>query len=115
MAKSNKPIVWGLFAAGGTVSAFVLPALIFVTGLAVPLGIFSGDALSYDRVHPFVSHWFVSLVLFGVITLSLWHAAHRIRITLHDFGLHHDGVLGVILYLAAGLFTIATYFALSAL
>ena len=27
MAKSNKPIFWGLFAAGGTLAAFLAPAL----------------------------------------------------------------------------------------
>ncbi len=113
MAKSNKPIVWGLFAAGGTVSAFVLPALIFVTGLAVPLGIFGDDALSHERIYPFVSHWFVSLVLFGVIVLSIWHAAHRIRITLHDFGMRGDGMIGTVAYFAAGMFTLGTFFALS--
>jgi fumarate reductase subunit D len=31
MAKSNKPIFWGLFAAGGTVTAFVTPALVLIT------------------------------------------------------------------------------------
>ena len=35
MAKSNKPIVWGPFAAGGTVTAFVTPVLILLTLLEV--------------------------------------------------------------------------------
>ena len=48
MAKSNKPIVWGLFAAGGTVTAFVTPVMIFVTGLAVPLGIMNPDILAME-------------------------------------------------------------------
>ncbi len=34
MAKSNKPIVWGLFAGGGTVTAFMTPVLIVLTLLA---------------------------------------------------------------------------------
>ena len=34
MAKSNKPIVWGPFAAGGTLTAFLTPALIALTLLA---------------------------------------------------------------------------------
>jgi fumarate reductase subunit D len=33
MAKSNKPVVWGLFAAGGTVTAFLTPALVLLTML----------------------------------------------------------------------------------
>ena len=31
MAKSNKPIIWGLFAAGGTVTAFITPVLVLLT------------------------------------------------------------------------------------
>lgn len=108
MAKSNKPIVWGLFAAGGTVTAFVTPVLIFVTGLAVPLGIMSPDTLSYDRIHGFLDNWFWKLVMFGIIFVSLWHAAHRMRITFHDFGVRADLLLAAILYAMAGLGTLAS-------
>jgi len=31
MPKSNKPIVWGFFAAGGTLTAFVTPVLVVLT------------------------------------------------------------------------------------
>ena len=34
MAKSNKPIVWGPFAAGGTLTAFLTPVLVTLTLLA---------------------------------------------------------------------------------
>ena len=51
MAKSHKPIVWGPFAAGGTFAAFFTPVLILITGILVPLGLLSGDALSYARAH----------------------------------------------------------------
>ena len=34
MAKSNKPIVWGPFAAGGTITALLTPVLIVLTLLA---------------------------------------------------------------------------------
>ena len=39
MKRSNKPIFWSLFGAGGMLSALVGPGLIYVTGIAVPLGI----------------------------------------------------------------------------
>ena len=39
MAKSNKPIVWSLFAGGGLLAAFLVPVLIFITGIAAPLGL----------------------------------------------------------------------------
>ena len=41
----------------------------------------------------------------GVITLFLWHAAHRLRVTLHDFGLRQDAVVAVVVYTVAALGT----------
>ena len=49
MAVSNKPIVWGPFAAGGTLTAFITPALILLT-LLVALG-HAPALLAYDRLH----------------------------------------------------------------
>jgi fumarate reductase subunit D len=37
-ARTNEPIFWSLFGAGGVVVAFVLPMLILLTGIAYPLG-----------------------------------------------------------------------------
>lgn len=107
MAKSNKPMVWGLFAAGGTVTAFFTPVMVFVTGLAVPLGFMDPEILAYERMHAFLGNWFWKLVLFGILFLSLWHAAHRLRITAHDFGLRTDGLNAAILYVLAALGTLA--------
>lgn len=99
MAKSNKPIVWGLFAAGGTVTAFVIPALVLVT-LLPALGVMP-ELLAYDSLRAFAGHWLGKLVLFAVIFLSLWHAAHRLRVTLHDFGVRADLLVAIAVYLAA--------------
>lgn len=101
MAKSNKPIVWLPFAAGGTLAAFVLPALILLTLLA-GLG-FEVSIFSFENMHALVANWFAKLVLMGVILLSLWHAAHRLRITLHDFGVRADGLVATMLYALAAL------------
>ncbi len=106
MAKSNKPIFWGLFAAGGTVTAFVTPALVLVTLFAAMK--FSPDMFTYDHMHAFAAHWLGKLIIFGVILLSLWHAAHRLRVTLHDFGVRADGAVAVIVYSIAGLGTLMT-------
>lgn len=108
MAKSNKPIFWGLFAAGGTITAFVTPALVLVTLFAAMR--FSPDMFTYDSLHPFAAHWLGKLIIFGIILLSLWHAAHRLRVTVHDFGLRADGIVAVIVYSVAGLGTIMTLF-----
>ena len=105
MAKSNKPIVWGLFAAGGTVAAFIMPAVVALTLLAA-LG-HAPAILSYDRLHAFAAHWAGKAALFGVVFLALWHSAHRLRITLHDFGVRCDTAVATLAYLAAAAGTVA--------
>ncbi len=107
MAKSNKPIVWSLFAGGGMLSAFVTPVLIFVTGLAVPLGLMSLDSLSYDRMLVLAQNPVGKIVLFAVIFLPLWHAAHRLLTTLHDVGLPKGRIAMTACYGAAALGSIA--------
>lgn len=103
MAKSNKPIIWSLFAGGGMLAAFLIPAMIFITGLAVPMGLLSEDALDYDRMLALARNPIGKLVLFAVIFLLLWHAAHRLRMTLHDLGLHSGRVAIFACYGAAAL------------
>lgn len=98
MAKSNKPLVWGPFAAGGTISAFLTPALIVLTLLAA-LG-YPPALLSYEALRAFASHWIVKLALAGIIGLSLWSAAHRLRITLYDLGVRADALVAAVLYAA---------------
>lgn len=103
MAKSNKPIVWSLFAAGGTLAAFLAPVLVLLFLLAA-MGRVPG-ILSYQGLHAFAGHWMGKLALFGVIALFLWHAAHRLRVTLHDFGLRQDTIVAVTVYLVAAIGT----------
>jgi len=99
MAKSNKPIVWGPFAAGGTLTAFLTPALMLLTLLAA-LG-HAPDLLAYERLHAFASHWLAKVALAGVVFLSLWSAAHRLRITCYDLGIRADTVVATIVYAGA--------------
>lgn len=96
MAISSKPIVWGPFAVGGTLTAFVTPALILLTLLA-GLG-HAPDLLAYDRLHAFAGHWLAKLALAGVVFLSLWSAAHRLRITSCDLGIRADTMVATIVY-----------------
>ncbi|MGE5128956.1 MAG: fumarate reductase subunit FrdD [Sphingomonadaceae bacterium] len=105
MAKSNKPIVWGPFAAGGTLTAFLTPALVLLTLLA-GLG-HAPDLFSYDRMHAFAAHWLVKLGIVIVVFLSLWSAAHRLRITCYDLGLRADKPVAALVYLVAVLGTAA--------
>ena len=99
MAKSNKPVVWFPFAAGGTVIAFFIPVIVLITFLAalghVPAG------LSYENMHAFARGGLGKLIIFGVVGLSLWSSAHRLRCTCYDFGLRADTLAATVLYVAA--------------
>jgi fumarate reductase subunit D len=104
--RSNEPLFWSLFGAGGVAAALALPALILVTGIAVPLGIMPADAMSYERMTAFVGSWFGKLFVFGVISLTFWHAFHRIYHSLHDLGVHAG--LGFFKVLAYGIAFVGT-------
>lgn len=112
MSQSNKPIIWGLFAAGGTLAAFVLPALILITCFAVPLGLSSTEVLSYERVLGLLQHTLSKLATFAVLFLVIWHAAHRMRITAHDLGIRNDTLSMIICYGIAAAGTILAAIAL---
>ena len=99
MARSNKPIVWGPFAAGGTLTAFLTPALVLVTLLAA-LG-FAPEILTYERLHAFAAHWLAKVAIAGVVFLSLWSAAHRLRITCYDLGIRADTLVATLVYALA--------------
>jgi fumarate reductase subunit D len=99
MAKSHKPVVWFPFAAGGTVIAFCIPVIVVLTFLAA-LG-HEPAGLSYERMHAFASHGLGKLIIFGVVALSLWSSAHRLRCTFYDFGVRADTLVATTLYSAA--------------
>ena len=87
MARSNEPIWWSLFSAGGVVSALLVPILVIITGIIIPLHLVDGEPLAYDRMYGAVSHPVTKLFLFALIALPLFHWAHRFRFTLIDVGL----------------------------
>ena len=108
MAIAKKAFVWGLFAAGGTATAFIFPALIALF-MIVALGIVP-EGLQYENLHDFATNWVGKLVLFIVISLSLWHAAHRLRVVFHDFGVRKDRLIANAVYLVALIGTVLTVF-----
>jgi fumarate reductase subunit D len=99
MARSNKPIVWGPFAAGGTLTAFLTPALVLLALLAA-LG-HAPDLLDYGRLHALAGHWLAKLGVAGIVFLSLWSAAHRLRITCYDLGIRADVLVATVVYAVA--------------
>jgi len=93
MAKSNEPVWWVLFAAGGVVAAVFVPILIIIVGIGMPLGWIDPEVFSYERMHVLVAYPLTRLFLFVIMVLPLFHAAHRLRYVMMDLGLKRLGVL----------------------
>src|SRR5215210_6234444 len=107
MAKrSNEPFLWSLFSSGGMIAALVFPILLFLFGLAFPLGWL--EAPSYASLLALVRNPLVRVALFLLCSLPLFHGAHRFRFTLYD-GLqikHLNELIAVVCYGSAILGTI---------
>jgi fumarate reductase subunit D len=116
MKRSNAPIFWSLFGAGGMLSALIGPMLVFITGIAVPMGfLLPRDFLSYPRVLSLAQHWTGKAFLFLVVALFLWHGAHRIFHSLHDLGIRAGAAAKLACYGLAMLTTVVTACALVAI
>ncbi|KKO44477.1 fumarate reductase [Arsukibacterium ikkense] len=89
--RSDEPIWWALFSAGGVCFAVVLPGAILALAILPALGLTTGDSLSYARMADMVYHslWGLAGLAFvaAAICLPLFHAAHRIHHGLHDLQL----------------------------
>ncbi|MGB1270909.1 MAG: fumarate reductase subunit FrdD [Endozoicomonas sp.] len=84
-----EPLLWSLFGAGGTTIAFCFPAIIFIVGLGVPMGIIPVEALSYERMSSFfLESWIGRLALIVALVPSYWACIHRIYHGSHDLGFH---------------------------
>ena len=87
--RSNAPIFWGLFGAGGRLSALFVPMMIFITGIAVPLGfLLPAGTMSYPKMLAFAQNFIGKGFIFAIISLSLWFCVHRVYHSLHEFGIH---------------------------
>ena len=95
--KTNEAFWWSLFSAGGVMAALFVPVIILVIGFVLPF-MMGGDLESqYERMQGLITMWPTRLALFGVIFLSFFHCAHRIRHVLIDFGFRWAGVALLIL------------------
>lgn len=80
--KRLTPILWVLFSAGGTVAALLFPVHLFLTGLAFPLGWL--EPVSRDYALGLLKLPLIRLYFLTLISLPLFHWAHRFRYTLYD-------------------------------
>lgn len=116
MKRSNAPIYWGLFGAGGMLSAVFGPVLVFITGIAVPLGLLlPRDLMSYPRMLAFAQHWVGKGFVFVVIALFIWHAAHRLFHSLHDVGIRTGALAWLLCYGSAIVVTMLAAWSLLAI
>ena len=113
--RQAEPLLWMLFSAGGVVAALVLPMLLFLFGVAFPLGWLTPPA--HVHLVAVIGHSITRLTLIIVCTLSFFHAAHRFRYTLYD-GLqikHLNEVIALLCYggaivgSAASVYLLATF------
>jgi fumarate reductase subunit D len=96
--RSAEPVLWMMFSAGGVVAALVLPMLLFLFGVAFPLGWLTPPSAAH--LASVIAHPLTRLTLVVVCTVSLFHAAHRFRYTLYD-GLqikHLNEVIALLCY-----------------
>jgi fumarate reductase subunit D len=113
MKRSNAPVFWALFGAGGMLSALIAPMLVFITGIAVPMGLLlPADAMSYERILAFARNGIAKLALLAVISLFLWHGGLRMSHSLHHLGFHTGSGSKLVIH---GTSLLATIVAASAL
>jgi fumarate reductase subunit D len=82
-----EPVFWLSFSAGGMVAAFLFPIHVLILGIAYAAGWLPHDALSFEHVTHVVHNPVVKLYVWGLVSLPLYHWAHRFRyIVHHQFG-----------------------------
>jgi fumarate reductase subunit D len=114
--RSNAPVFWLLFGAGGMLSALFGTMLVFLTGIVAPLGwLFGPQFMSYPRMLAFSQHGLAKGFIFAIVMLFAWHAVHRIYHSLHDVGVHNGTAAKLVCYGAALLITLTAAYGLLAI
>jgi len=80
--RSTEPFLWLAFSAGGVLAALLIPSLLFLFGVAFPLGWLHPPA--HAQLLTVLGHPLGRSIVFLLCTFSLFHWAHRFRYTLYD-------------------------------
>ena len=104
--RSNEPVVWLLFGAGGTISAIVFPVFALILLFLYPLGLVSAENMMI-----FAQSILGKLILLAVAIFPMWCGMHRLHHGMHDFKIHIPAS-GVIFYGLALLYSVITFFAI---
>jgi succinate dehydrogenase subunit D len=80
--RTIEPLLWLVCSAGGVLTALLVPVLLFLFGLAFPLGWLSPP--SHGHLLAVLGHPATRVALFLLCWLALFHWAHRFRYTLYD-------------------------------
>jgi fumarate reductase subunit D len=110
--RTIEPFAWLAFSGGGVVAALFGPVLLFLFGLALPLGWIAPP--DHAGLVDLLGHPLSRLALLGICAMALLHFAHRFRYTLED-GLQlsrFDAVITRASYGVAGLGTLAAAYVL---
>lgn len=98
--RSNEPIFWGLFGAGGMWSAIVSPMIIVLVALIAPLMGSESIIATF-----FQDSILLKLAILFTIILPFWCSVHRVHHTLHDLKVHVPAG-GLLFYGAAVIVTV---------
>lgn len=79
---SAEPFLWLLFSAGGVLTALTVPVVLFLFGIAFPLGWL--DPPSDAEIYTLLRNPLARLAVVVLCGLGLMHAAHRLRHTIRD-------------------------------
>lgn len=96
--RSNEPIWWALFSAGGVCFAIFVPAAILFIALLTPMRLLPIETLGFEHGRSLLFSFGGLIFVVVVVCLPLFHAVHRIRHGLHDLKLGNDKTNKIVAY-----------------